>query len=69
MTGTVTFNRAGEERSIPLAALDLPENFSDGQLKSAVAAEIDAPPEEISGHMVKRDGDRIVLHGHTEASD
>ncbi|MFQ5508120.1 MAG: cbb3-type cytochrome c oxidase subunit I [Leptospirillia bacterium] len=69
MTGAVTVRDGGEDARIPLARLDLPEDFSDQELKRAVAQELDTHPTEFARHQVMRNGGDIVLHRHTESSD
>lgn len=69
MSRLVTVSRPGEEHTIPLASLDLPQGFSDRELKDAVAVHLKAEPASLAGHQVEHQGDRIVVRDRTGWSD
>lgn len=66
---TVTLTQSGREKRIPLSLLDLPMEFTDLQLKQALAEILDTSPSEFEQHVVIRKGDRIVLRHNTDRSD
>ncbi|MDH4228698.1 MAG: cbb3-type cytochrome c oxidase subunit I [Nitrospirota bacterium] len=66
---TVTVSREGQERHIPLSLLELPQGFSDRELKTAVAAVLDTTPADFDRHVVERHGSRILLTELTDGGD
>jgi cbb3-type cytochrome oxidase subunit 1 len=69
MNGTVTLTRNGREKRIPLTLLELRADFSDAELKRALAALLDEPPGAFEHHTVVRAGERIVVRHAAEETD
>ncbi len=59
--GTVHVRVAGRSAELDLAALNLPADATDSQLKGAVVRHLDLPAESLARHTIVRTSQAIII--------